>query len=425
MKKLYTMSYTKISDQVWHTKQTPELRDVPFSIPSGAELGRRAKPGYSPQLIINVPPQVIWDNTRVYGYVAMIRRDDRQVNTRSPFTLQVVVRLEFWDDQANSYNHVYVKVTAHTADYVFNTPVASTESNISVRLGDPVSGILKPTQATERTIQLKAWSLTTWREWKAAPRQMFIHAAEFCIDPEIVRELPALVSREFRNFTSAHQAYSAQIFPPIFDPNSLRAMASDAGSVDRIWEDGRGAVVRDPYHSGKGNRKGQDTHPETIPEDVQVEGTDCPSQAHWDTAGTEVSHLTTMSNLLRQEASYPQDVYPPTGGGWEHRTEPRTEQATSDVPTSGYSMQTAIIPPRPKPGPPQAPRVLEQITPVWDERSESFLLPFELERRNDDARSEISRLPNFRGSLPLGGPRLFKPPPPMRHQVTGLVFTDT
>ena len=417
------MAYSRLADQNWLVSESQDLRDPGFPTPEGSELGRRAKTGFQPQLYIDVPPELIWDHSRAYGYVANVRHDAVQLNTRSPFTFQIVFRLNFWDRQANGFEAVFTKITAHSADYAFQIPVGTTDTFTSIRVGDPVTGVLKPTQPSERTIQLKAWSLTTWQEWDSAPRQHMPSGSEFCLVPEVIRELPALVSRQFRNFTGAHQAYTAQIFPPVFDANNLRTMAADAGSVDRIWEDGRGATVRDPCHLAANRQgRGQATSsaiPPTIQEEDSLTGPewDSVSQAYVRTindlpadAAAEIREIRRQASQGDGDAVYAQLHLDQLESDWGiQRSEAPDSRQTSETPS------IVIVPTRPKPPPPSPPKQGQDFAGAWEAVSDYFLAPAEKNhRREEDAESGISRLPSIVGGLPLGGPprRQHKAPPP-------------
>ena len=463
------MAYSRLTNQNWLVSESQDLRGPGFPLPEGALLGRREKTGFQPQLYIEVPPDLICDQSREYGYVANIRHDAVQLNTRSPFTFQIVFKLIFWDRQARGCESIFTKITAHSADYAFQLPISSSDTFLSVRVGDPVTGVLKPTQSSEKTIQLKAWSVTTWQEWDCAPRQNPPSGSEFCLIPEVIRELPALVSRNFKNFTSTHQAYSAQISPPIFDANNLRAMASGAGSADRIWEDGRGAAVRDPCHANVGRHR-RDQAPassvsQTIDEETSLPGVS-QDQANPGarrersfcdlpvSVATEIANLRLAACLEGGDAVYAQIILDQREDEWGIRSSREPDGWSSDAP-SVFVAPTRPIPPRipgttttpsagwdgevtnffnpasssaPKPREPDAigsfPGGQEGVAEIaemfrsdgWDTTSEFFVVPSEYNRQDEDTLSGISRVPTIRGGLPLGGPPRVhhKPPPPRR-----------
>ena len=422
------MAYSRLSDQNWLVSESQDLRDPGFPTPEGSVLGRREKTGFQPQLYLDVPPELIWDHSRAYGYVANIRHDAVQLNTRSPFTFQIVFRPSFWDRQANGYETIFTKIAAHSADYAFQMPIVSPDTFTSVRVGDPVTGVLKPTQSSEKTIQLKAWSRTTWQEWEYAPRQHMPNNSEFCLVPEIIRELPALVSKQFRNFASTHQAYTAQIFPPVFDANNLRTMAAGAGSVDKIWEDGRGSTVRDPCHLATNRQERSQAAPSSVPPTIREEDSlagsewDSVSQARERTMGdlpasiaTEISRLRISAARDGGDALYSQIYLEQLESDWGIKSSRQSNDGWFSETPSVVVVQT-----RPKPPPPSPPPQAKDFASAWEAVSDYFIVPSERDnRREEDAESGISRLPTIVGGLPLGGPprRLCKAPPPKLRQV--------
>lgn len=76
-----------------------------------------------------------------------------QANTHSPFAPKVVARIDFWGAQSRDCDSFYTKVLAQTGDAAFTNPMASSETHMSIRLGDTVPGTLEPNLAPGCTTQ--------------------------------------------------------------------------------------------------------------------------------------------------------------------------------------------------------------------------------------------------------------------------------
>ena len=131
----------------------------------------------------------------------------------------------------------------------------SHEQYCNIRLGEPVVGVLKPTQSAERTLQLSAWSVASFDEWQLRSPRTFLEPREWRLNPDIVFDLPQLACREFRNSRNPDTVSFAQLFPPVFDGNNLRTLAEGAGSVQAVWEGDRSRVTRDPFHTTAQGRR--------------------------------------------------------------------------------------------------------------------------------------------------------------------------
>ena len=90
-----------VEHQVLLSARMQDPADLQFPIPEGAFLAeRRGREGRG-QIALHIELADVWKHVRMYAYIATIKRDREQYNTRSPFTCQVVCKLNFWDQEAD------------------------------------------------------------------------------------------------------------------------------------------------------------------------------------------------------------------------------------------------------------------------------------------------------------------------------------
>ena len=218
---------------------TRDLRrndDPLYLIPPGAKVELKAHRVPGSQTRIHLTTDQAWKFRRIYGYIASISKQ-MMVNTGTPFAFQGVVKIPYLDDTSESWGHIWARIQFYSSTFCFPQSATSMKDTISVRVGDPVCGILEAVKSERQTATLSSWTITSYLEWKTASPFTFVPMHEVNLNPAVVYDLPAVGCWYFPRTPSESQTSVATLLPPPLDLNRFRDRSRERGRLDFIDED--------------------------------------------------------------------------------------------------------------------------------------------------------------------------------------------
>ena len=156
---------------------------------------------------------------KVWGIVSSLRPEVLSANTATPASAQIVIRINWHDEQSDRYRDFFARVTAYSASY---EPRYATGNSCSLKLGDIVCGLLERPHSDRNTAALGCWDFGRLDEWIAFSPRTDFGANQFNASSSDIADLPQLGGTYF----DRSDRFSMSIAPPLVTPEVLRTISA-------------------------------------------------------------------------------------------------------------------------------------------------------------------------------------------------------